>query len=199
MIAYHFVGATLRDGRPIPADGEWLVHEGPVVMCESGLYACKHPLDAQRYALGATLCRVDCEDVVIERDDKLVCRRRKVTKRLNARALLQQFASECALSVLHWWDAPAVVREYLTTGDASLRQGARTAAYATNAATRAAKAAAAAAYAAARAADDAAYAAESAAVDAWAARASGAAAGAADAAYRERFQQLVNQAFTEAA
>lgn len=24
VIAYHFVGATLRDGRPIPADGEWL-------------------------------------------------------------------------------------------------------------------------------------------------------------------------------
>jgi hypothetical protein len=23
VLAWHFVGATLRDGRPIPPDGEW--------------------------------------------------------------------------------------------------------------------------------------------------------------------------------
>ena len=54
MMAYHFVNATLRDGRPVPPDGEWLEHDGAVVMCESGLHAsltpwqalaglCKHP------------------------------------------------------------------------------------------------------------------------------------------------------------
>ena len=36
---YHFVGSTLRDGRPVPPDGEWLVHDGPVEMCASGLHA----------------------------------------------------------------------------------------------------------------------------------------------------------------
>lgn len=28
MLAYHFVAEKLRDGRKIPPDGEWLVHEG---------------------------------------------------------------------------------------------------------------------------------------------------------------------------
>ena len=36
--AWHFTGAALRDGRPIPADGEVLHHDGPLVMCESGLH-----------------------------------------------------------------------------------------------------------------------------------------------------------------
>lgn len=31
--AYHFVAETLRDGAPIPADGEWLTHDGDVVIC----------------------------------------------------------------------------------------------------------------------------------------------------------------------
>jgi hypothetical protein len=35
---WHFTGPTLRDGRPLPADGEWLEHAGPLVMCESGLH-----------------------------------------------------------------------------------------------------------------------------------------------------------------
>ncbi len=48
--AYHFVGDTLRDGRPIPADGEWLVHDGPVTICEAGLHASRHVFDALEYA-----------------------------------------------------------------------------------------------------------------------------------------------------
>lgn len=46
ITAYHFVGATLRDGRAVPPDGEWLVHEGEAVMCESGLHASRDPFDA---------------------------------------------------------------------------------------------------------------------------------------------------------
>ncbi len=61
--AYHFVGDTLRDGRPVPLDGEWLVHEGPAVMCESGLHASRHPYDALRYAPGNVLCHGDCDEV----------------------------------------------------------------------------------------------------------------------------------------
>ena len=36
---WHFVGDTLRDGRPVPPDGEWLEHTGPIDWCRSGLYA----------------------------------------------------------------------------------------------------------------------------------------------------------------
>ena len=110
MIAYHFCGATLRDGRPIPADGEWLVHEGQVTICETGLHASSHPFDALQFAPGATLCIVECEDIVTEHVDKLVCRRRKIVKRIDATELLWKASREYAKSVLHLWDAPQVVK-----------------------------------------------------------------------------------------
>ena len=129
MKSYHFVGATLRDGRPVPPDGEWLEHAGPCVMCESGLHASRHPFDALRYAPGSTLCLVECEDVVEEVSDKLVCRRRKIVRRIDATELLRRFARQQAIKVLHLWNAPQVVRDYLATGDESLRSAARSAAW----------------------------------------------------------------------
>lgn len=33
--AWHFTDDTLRGGSPIPAAGEWLVHDGDVATCES--------------------------------------------------------------------------------------------------------------------------------------------------------------------
>lgn len=66
MITYHFVKGTLRDGRPVPADGEWLEHKGSLVMCESGLHASAHPFDALRYAPGATLCLVELDGEIID-------------------------------------------------------------------------------------------------------------------------------------
>lgn len=128
ITAYHFVGATLRDGRAIPPDGEWLIHDGPVVMCESGLHASRDPFDALQFAPGETLCMVECEDVVSEDDDKLVCRRRRIVKRRDATAMLREFARAQALSVAHLWGCPPFVRQYLETGDESLRDAARAAA-----------------------------------------------------------------------
>jgi len=146
--AHHFVGSTLRDGRPVPTDGEWLVHDGPVRMCESGLHASRHPLDALTYAPGVILCLVDCDDIKAEDGDKLVCRRRLIVARFDATDILRAFARQCALDVIHLWDAPQVVRDYLT-GDDSLRDAAWAARAAAWAAAWAARAAA---WAAARAA-----------------------------------------------
>jgi hypothetical protein len=126
--AYHFVAEKLRDGRPIPADGEWLEHDGLVVMCESGLHASRHPADALEYAPGTTLCLVDVEGVVAEGEDKLVARRRRIVARVDATALLRGYARWCALRVAHLWDAPAVVREYLETGREEIREEAAAAA-----------------------------------------------------------------------
>ena len=123
--AYHFCGDKLRDGRPIPPVGEWLVHDGPVVICESGLHASKHPWDALTYAPGATLCLVECKDIVTEHDDKFVCRRRKIVARIDATDMLWEMARWSALQVIHLWDAPDVVRQYLETGDESLRAASR--------------------------------------------------------------------------
>ena len=123
--AYHFVGKTLRDGRPIPKNGVWLEHDGELSMCNTGLHASIDPFDALQYAPGNTLCRVVVGGKIIVGDDKLVASRRKIIKRINGQKLMRQFACECALSVAHLWDMPPVVREYLTTRKESLRDAAR--------------------------------------------------------------------------
>jgi hypothetical protein len=215
MLAYHFVNDKLRDGRPVPADGEWLEHAGAVKLCESGLHASLHPLDALQYAPGGVLCLVELGGEILHGDDKVVASRRRIVKRIDAEPLMREFARWCALQVIELWDAPEVVRQYLTTGDESLRAAAWAAAgdaaraaagaaawAAAWAAARAAAgdAAGAAAWAAARAA---AWAAAGAAARAAARAAAGAAARAAawDAAWaaaqdaqRERFAAMVNAA-----
>lgn len=123
--AWHFVGNTLRDGRPIPADGEWLVYHGPIETCLTGLYASRRPWHALRYAPGPILCRVECDDVVAELDDKLVCRRRRIIARADVTETLRYFARMQALSVIHLAnDPPDVLLDYLMTGDEALRDAA---------------------------------------------------------------------------
>jgi hypothetical protein len=128
IIAYHFVGETLRDGQPVPADGVWLEHKGRIEICKSGLHASLSPFDALKYAPGPTLCLVECKDEIIHGDNKLVCSRRRIIKRFDATGLLRLFARQQALSVIHRWRAPKVVREYLETGDESKRSAAWSAA-----------------------------------------------------------------------
>ena len=123
--AWHFVGDTLRDGRPIPADGEWLVHTGPVEMCSTGLHASRRPSHALQYAPGPVLCRVECDGVIEEQDDKLVCRRRRIIERADVTDTLRYFARMRALSVIHLYDDPPdVVLDYLMTGDESIKDAA---------------------------------------------------------------------------
>jgi hypothetical protein len=153
--AWHFVGKTLRDGSPIPPDGEWLEFKGKLEMCATGLHASREPFDALQYAPSETLCLVECAGEVIEGDDKLVCSKRRIVARMDAAEMLRYFARMQAMSVVHLWDAPEVVLDYLMTGDESVRAAARAAAWAAarDAAGDAARAAAwAAAWAAARAA-----------------------------------------------
>jgi hypothetical protein len=178
--AWHFVGKTLRDGSPVPPDGEWLEFTGKLVLCASGLHASREPFDALRHAPGSTLCLVECGGKIIEDTDKLVCSRRRIIARMDATELLRYFARMQALSVVHLWNAPDIVLDYLMTGDESIRDAGWDAAR--DAATAAARAAAwAAAWAAGwDAARDAAWAAARAA--AWAAA-------------RADFNQLVYECF----
>lgn len=120
-IGYHFVGETLRDGRPVPPIGEWLVHDGPMEICESGLHWSRHPFDALPYATGKYLCLVECSNPAEEQNDKCVSRRRKILKKIDATNLLRGFARWRAYQVLHLWDAPKVVIDYITSGDEALR------------------------------------------------------------------------------
>ena len=128
--AYHFVGATLRDGSPIPPDGKWLTVKGELKMCEWGLHASIHPWDALQYAPGATLCLVELGGKILRQDDKVCARKRKIIARFDATDMLYEHARKSALSVIHLWEAPAIVREYLETGRADLRAAAWAAAWA---------------------------------------------------------------------
>jgi hypothetical protein len=212
-IYYHFTSDKLRDGRPIPAIGEWLTYDGEVKICVSGLHASADPFDALQYAPGHMLHKVVLKGVVERQDDKVVARSRKILATIDATELLRRFARQQALSVIHLWDAPPIVKEYLETRDERLQAAAagaaRDAAWAARAAANAAAEAAwaaanaaagaawAAANAAAKAARAAAWAARAAArAAAWAARAAAEAAeNAAAEAAREQFKVLVKKAF----
>ena len=124
VLAWHFAGDTLRDGRPIPPDGETLRHDGDLLLCESGLHASKRLIDALQFAPGNTLCRVKCGGEMLHEDNKLVCAERAIVWRIDADAVLQVFARKCALDVAHLWEMPPIVRRYLETGDDSLRAAA---------------------------------------------------------------------------
>jgi hypothetical protein len=126
--AWHFVSDTLRDGRPVPADGELLKHDGRLELCASGLHASKNILDALRYAPGHTICRVEVGGEIIHDSDKLVCLERTILWRVAGEQVLRKFARLCALDVIHLWNAPAIVEQYLKTGDESIREAARDAA-----------------------------------------------------------------------
>ena len=119
MKAWHFVGDELRNGIPIPADGEWLVHEGELIMCESGLHASRKIIDALIYAPGSTICRVEVNGKIIEDHDKVVAEKRKILWRIDGNKVLPAFARWGVLQVIR--NAPNVVGEWLKTGNEELR------------------------------------------------------------------------------
>lgn len=100
-LAWHFVGDTLRDGTPVPPDGETLRHDGELVMCRSGLHASERIIDALDYAPGPIICRVRCGGKVERSGDKLVCTERTILWRVEGTDLLREFARQCASDVAH--------------------------------------------------------------------------------------------------
>jgi hypothetical protein len=118
MIAYCLVGDTLLDGSAIPADGEKLVFDtifaGMPVSWQKGIHASVEPFDAIHYATGTTLCQLELGGTVATEAT--------IIKRIDAKSLIREFARKQALSVAHLWDMPEVVRQYLETGDESLRE-----------------------------------------------------------------------------
>jgi hypothetical protein len=130
-VYYHFTGATLRDGKPIPAIGEWLVFDGVPVPCECGLHASPDAFDALQYAPGNALHKVVLGGKVVkhgEPTDKVAAQKRKILATIDAEQIMRLFARRVALDVVHLWDAPVVVKEYLETGDPTKRAAARDAA-----------------------------------------------------------------------
>lgn len=117
---------VLRYGTQAPQVGEWLEFTGEVVICQSGLHASRRAIDALEYVdwSDAVACLVDVDAVHGEQPNKLVCSRRRIVAMCDADEVLRLFARQCALGVIHLWNPPQVVVEYLTTGDESLREAA---------------------------------------------------------------------------
>ena len=123
-----------EDGREIKVGKTLAVHAKPV-LCQVGLHASAKLWDALGYANGErlALCRVTLGGTVLHDTDKSVANERTVVAMLDADAtdkLLRDWGRWCALQVIHLWDAPDVVRQYLETGDKLLRAAARAAAWA---------------------------------------------------------------------
>ena len=139
ILAWHWVADTrkLRGGKAL-VDGKTYAHNGNLHICESGLHASIKIRDALIYAPGPIVCRVECSGRLEEGGDKLVCSRRKVLWSLDATTALRVYARWCASQVLHLWNAPDVVKQYLSTGDESISAAAGAAAWDAKAAARAA-------------------------------------------------------------
>ena len=123
-IYYHFTGDKLRNEEPIPPIGEWLIFDGDPVPCEQGLQASPDAFDALQYAPGSMLHRVELGGLVIPHGnpaDKFAAQRRKIVATIDAAEIMRQFARRVALDVIPLWEAPAIVRAYLATGDESKR------------------------------------------------------------------------------
>jgi hypothetical protein len=132
ITGYHFTGTTLKNGEPIPRPGVWLIHKGEIMPCSSGLHASVKVFDALQYAPGPMLHKVILAGELQSHGnpiDKYVGRKRKILSSIDATQLLWDFARWCALSVADKWDCPPTVRQYLETGDETLRAAARDAAW----------------------------------------------------------------------
>jgi len=124
VLAWHFTGTTLRDGRPIPRVGETLRQTGKLKLCRVGLHGSERLIDALAYAPGNMLHRTKHGGEILRGDDKLCSSERTIWWSIDATTILQSFARQCALDVIHLWDAPGVVRAYLETGNEKIRAAA---------------------------------------------------------------------------
>jgi hypothetical protein len=113
------------DGRKV-AVGVTHAIKGPAKLCSNGLHASKRIIDALQYADSGVLYRVELSGDIDHGKDKSCATERVYLERIDVEEILRKFARECALSVIHLWDAPRIVLDYLRSGDESLRDAART-------------------------------------------------------------------------
>ena len=104
MKAWHFTNEKMTlgygDGRKI-VEGECLSCEGDIEICRNGMHGSKRIVDALRYAPGPILTRVEITGDVVEDDNKIAGRHRKVLWSLDATEILHRFAVQVALDACH--------------------------------------------------------------------------------------------------
>ena len=108
--------------------------KGNILPCKHGLHLSKRLIDALQYARGPVIYRVEGAGIIVPHGDpvdKYACSERTyLGGGIDISDTLRLFARKCALDVIHLWNPPDIVVQYLKTGDESLRDAARDAAWA---------------------------------------------------------------------
>jgi hypothetical protein len=125
MIAWHFLKSDRKlaypPHTPVFTGQRLTVDPDRMELRVYGLHASERALDALKYAPGPIVCRVRLGGRILTGEDKLCASERTVIAMADATGTLRAFARACALDVIDNWNAPAVVREYLETGNEDLR------------------------------------------------------------------------------
>jgi hypothetical protein len=132
MRVYHFFrdDGTTGEARLPVIVGETMRVEGKIVPCSRGLHGSVRAIDALRYAPGSMVQIAELGGTIVPhaqigtRIDKYAASERTCIAKANVEKELRAFARWCALSVIDKWDAPQIVRDYLTMGDEKLRPAA---------------------------------------------------------------------------
>jgi len=121
---WHFAAEDRRlcncDRRKIIV-GRTLKVKPPIKLCESGLHASYHAMDALAYSSGPIICRVRMGGGFIAGDDKVVASERTTLAIADATTVLHEFACWCAERALtaagvkdeRCWSAVEVKRQWL--------------------------------------------------------------------------------------
>lgn len=108
------------DDRPVSI-GETHKISGKLAICRNALHWSREPFDALQYARGPLLYKVRPIGQIIEENDKGCSRGRTYLDMRNVTEMLRAFALSEALNATHLWDCPPAVRQYLETGDETIR------------------------------------------------------------------------------
>ncbi len=118
------------DGREIIAGKKLKVTCDPV-LCDKGLHASRRLIDAANYAPGPYVWSVRLSGKVVHGNDKSVATERTAVWGYDATEVLRKFSRVVALdAVTKYWNEtkfgkfPEVVKQWLETGDESLRSAA---------------------------------------------------------------------------
>ena len=116
------------DNREIKLGITHSLKNGKIIPCKYGLHLSKRPIDALQYAQSSIIYKVVGSGVIVPHGnpvDKYACSKRKyVAGGIDVSDTLRHFARLCALDVIHLWNPPKVIIEYLNTGNEKNRPAA---------------------------------------------------------------------------
>ena len=90
--------------RPNGKPGRWVKHDGPCVLCSSGLHASPTPFDALREAQGWVMGRVHADGIGSQCADKFSAKRMRIVTIFDRRHVVGLAALAAAMSLKYYED-----------------------------------------------------------------------------------------------